>query len=344
MSEMRPIVAITMGDPAGIGPEIAAKALALDSVYALCRPLVIGDAGAMEQASRIAHAGLAVRPVASVREAAFCHGVMDVYDLRNVDMSSLAHGRVSAIAGHAAFQAVHRAIELALAGDVDATVTGPINKASLALAGYPFPGHTEIYAHYTDTQNYTMMLADKDLRVVHVSTHVSLRQACDAVKRERILEVIKLASDACLRLGVAAPRIGVAGLNPHAGEGGLFGWEEEQEIRPAVQDARNCGIAVEGPIPPDTVFSKAKGGQYDIVVAMYHDQGHIPLKVASFNYDEKAGKWTSITGINVTLGLPVIRVSVDHGTAFGKAGKGLADPQSLINAIECASMLARRPR
>ncbi len=343
MPETRPIIAITMGDPAGIGPEIAAKALAQESVYARCRPLVTGDAAAMEQASRIARTELSVRPVDRVDAARFSYGTIDVYDLKNVDLGALVHGKVSAMAGHAAFQAVHRAIELALAGEVDATVTGPINKASLALAGYPFPGHTEIYAHFTNTANYTMMLADKDLRVVHVSTHVSLRQACDAVKRERVLEVIKLAHDACLRMGVAAPRIGVAGLNPHAGEGGLFGWEEQREILPAVQDGRACGFNVEGPVPPDTVFSKAKGGQYDIVVAMYHDQGHIPLKVASFNFDERAGRWTSITGINVTLGLPIIRVSVDHGTAFGKAGKGLADPTSLINAIECAAMLAVRP-
>ncbi|MDP2857167.1 MAG: 4-hydroxythreonine-4-phosphate dehydrogenase PdxA [Bacillota bacterium] len=341
--ESRPIIGITMGDPAGIGPEIAAKALAQDSVYALCRPLVIGDAGAMEQASTIAHTQLSIRPVTCLDAARFSHGTMDVYDLRNVDMAALVHGKVSAMAGHSAFQAIRKAIELALAGEVDATVTGPINKASLNLAGYPFPGHTEIYAHFTNTTNYTMMLADQGLRVVHVSTHVSLREACDAVRRERVLEVIRLANDACLRLGLVAPRIGVAGLNPHAGEGGLFGWEEEREILPAVLDAKECGIDVDGPVPPDTVFSKARGGQYDIVVAMYHDQGHIPLKVASFNYDEGAKKWTSITGINVTLGLPVIRVSVDHGTAFGKAGKGLADPSSLINAIECAARLARRP-
>ena len=340
MTMIRPILAITMGDPAGIGPEIAAKALADERVHAVCRPLVIGDAGVMRQAARIAKVDVSVCAVKSVTEAAFARGSMDVLDLGNVDLASLVHGKVSAMAGEAAFQAVIKAIRLAMNGEVDGTVTGPINKASINLAGHRFAGHTEIYAHYTNTADYTMMLADGSLRVVHVSTHVSLRDSCDAVKKQRVLNVIKLAHSACVKLGLTTPRIGVAGLNPHAGEEGMFGQEEILEIAPAILEARSLGLTVDGPVPPDTVFSKAKGGQYDIVVAMYHDQGHIPVKLLGFNYEEQTKKWESITGVNITLGLPIVRSSVDHGTAFGKAGKGTATAQSLISAIEYGANLA----
>jgi 4-hydroxythreonine-4-phosphate dehydrogenase len=329
-----------MGDPAGIGPEIAAKALATRHVYSICRPLVVGDAGAMEQATGIAQVDLRVRPIGDVAEARFEHGTMDVLDLKNVHLASLVHGRVSAMAGEAAFRAVIKVIELALAGEIDATVTGPINKAAINLAGHHYPGHTEIYAEYTGTEDYTMLLADGNLRVVHVSTHVSLRQACDLVKKDRVLRMIRLGNNACKNLGISSPRVGVAGLNPHAGEEGMFGWEEAQEIGPAVAEARALGINAEGPIAPDTLFSKAKGGQYDIAVAMYHDQGHIPLKVTGFNWNEESKRWESISGVNITLGLPIIRSSVDHGTAFGKAGKGTATAQSLIHAIEYAAQLA----
>mgnify|MGYP003801456277 FL=1 len=335
-----PIIGISMGDPAGIGPEITAKALAEESVYRICRPLVTGDASAMEQAVRIANVKLGIRPIEQAADAKFKYGTIDVIDLKNVDMNSLIHGKVSAMAGNSAFEAVRKVIELAMADEIDATVTGPINKKAMNDAGFHYTGHTEIYAELTGTKDYTMMLADKNLRVVHVSTHVSLRQACDNVKKERVLAVIKLAFDAMRDFGIANPRIGVAGLNPHAGEGGLFGWEEEKEIIPAIEEARFMGINAEGPIPPDTLFSKAKGGQYDIVVAMYHDQGHIPLKVVGFNWDEKEKKWGSVSGVNITLGLPIIRTSVDHGTAFGKAGKGTASHESLLHAIEYAAKFA----
>ncbi|MFA6506986.1 MAG: 4-hydroxythreonine-4-phosphate dehydrogenase PdxA, partial [Treponemataceae bacterium] len=203
-------------------------------------------------------------------------------------------------------------------------------------------GHTEIYAEFTNTKNYTMMLAEGKLRVVHVSTHVSLRQACDNVKKERVYEVIKLANNTMKDFGIAAPRVGVAGLNPHAGDGGLFGCEEAEEILPAIEQARKEGIIVDGPVPPDTLFSKALGGQYDIAVAMYHDQGHIPLKVVGFTWNDVEKKWNSVSGVNITLGLPIIRTSVDHGTAFGKAGKGTATEESLINAIDYAVQFAHQ--
>lgn len=340
MSIELPIIGISMGDPAGIGPEIAAKALGKKEIYEICRPLVTGDAAAMEQAVEIAKVNLKVRSIDKVCDAKFEYGTMDVMDLKNVDVSSLVHGKVSSMAGKAGFEAVKKVIDLAMVDEIDATVTGPINKEAMNDAGFHYMGHTEIYADFTKTKDFTMMLAHENLRVVHVSTHVSLRQACDNVKKERVFSVIKLAYDTMRGFGISEPRIGVAGLNPHASEGGLFGWEEEKEIIPAIEEARSIGINAEGPVPPDTLFSKAKGGQYDIVVAMYHDQGHIPLKVVGFNWDEQEKKWSSVSGVNVTLGLPIIRTSVDHGTAFGKAGKGTATPESLIHAIEYAVKFA----
>jgi 4-hydroxythreonine-4-phosphate dehydrogenase len=268
--------------------------------------------------------------------------VIDVIDLNCFDISELQHGKVQAVSGRAAYLAVEKAIQLALNNEVDGTITSPLNKEAMNKAGYHYSGHTEIYADLTNTKNYTMMLADGPLRVVHVSTHVHLRKACDLVKKDRVLKVIELANEIMEDLGISNPHIGVAGLNPHAGENGLFGWEEEKEISPAIAEAKGKGLNVEGPVAPDTLFSKAKGGQYDIVVAMYHDQGHIPLKVTGFVWNEGSKKWETVSGVNITLGLPIIRVSVDHGTAFGKAGKGTANHESLMNAIEYGAKLAKR--
>ena len=336
-----PILAITMGDPASIGPGITAKALADASMYQICRPLVVGDVGMMEKALRITGLeNLKIHKVSTPEEADFAYGVIDVLDMGLVDADTLPVGQVSAEAGEAAFRYVEKTIALAMTHEVDGTVTNALNKEAINLAGHHFAGHTEIYAHYTNTEKYTMMLAHGDLRVVHVSTHVSLREACDRVKKDRVLEVIRIAWQACRDLGIDEPRIGVAGLNPHSGENGLFGREEIDEIIPAIQEAQAAGIQVDGPVPPDTVFSKARGGWYDIVVAMYHDQGHIPLKLVGFVYDRAAGAWQSVEGVNITLGLPIIRVSVDHGTAFDQAGLGTADPSSLQNAISYAARLA----
>ena len=256
--------------------------------------------------------------------------------MKLVDMDKLERGVVSAMAGNAAFQYVKKVIELAMNHEVDATVTNALNKEAMNLAGHHYSGHTEIYAEYTGTKKYTMMLAHENLRVVHVSTHVSLREACDRVKKDRVLEVIRIADQACKELGIKEPKIGVAGLNPHSGENGMFGREEIEEITPAIEAAKGEGIIVDGPVPPDTVFSKARGGWYDIVVAMYHDQGHIPLKVVGFVYNQAEQKWDAVAGVNITLGLPIIRASVDHGTAFDQAGKGVANELSLINAMDYA--------
>ena len=332
----KPILGITMGDPASIGPEITVKALSDPAIYEKCSPIIIGDAAVMEAAVGIVGKDVKINAVSDVKEAKFEFGTIDVYDMKLVDMDKLERGVVSAMAGNAAFQYVKKVIELAMNHEVDATVTNALNKEAMNLAGHHYSGHTEIYAEYTGTKKYTMMLAHENLRVVHVSTHVSLREACDRVKKDRVLEVIRIADQACKELGIKEPKIGVAGLNPHSGENGMFGREEIEEITPAIEAAKGEGIIVDGPVPPDTVFSKARGGWYDIVVAMYHDQGNIPLKVVGFVYNQAAQKWDAVAGVNITLGLPIIRASVDHGTAFDQAGKGVANELSLINAMDYA--------
>jgi 4-hydroxythreonine-4-phosphate dehydrogenase len=220
-------------------------------------------------------------------------------------------------------------------------VTNPIHKGAINAAGHHFSGHTEIYAQYTNSPKYAMLLADKKIKVIHVSTHVSLRKACDLVKKERVIETIRLLNDGLKMIGIEQPRIGVAGLNPHAGDGGLFGDEEMLEIVPAIEMAKSEGIIAEGPFPPDTLFALANGGRFDGCVAMYHDQGHIPFKLAGFQWDEESGSMKSVKGVNITLGLPIIRTSVDHGTAFEIAGKGIASPDALVYAIEYAIKLFR---
>ncbi|WHH57987.1 4-hydroxythreonine-4-phosphate dehydrogenase PdxA [Petroclostridium sp. X23] len=338
----KPILAITMGDPASIGPEISIKALAKNELYDICRPLIIGDARVMENALKTVEVDnpITIHAVKSVEEAKFTYGMIDVYDLDLVDTNSLKLGEISAVGGEAAFQYVKTAIDLAMSGKVDGTVTNALSKEAINLAGHHFSGHTEIYAEFTGTKQYSMMLAHEDFRVVHVSTHVSLREACDRVKKDRVLEVIKLAYQACLDLGIEKPKIGVAGLNPHCGENGMFGWEEIEEISPAIEAAQAENIDAMGPIPPDTIFSKAIGGWYDVVVTMYHDQGHIPVKVQGFVYNRELQMWNAVAGVNVTLGLPIVRVSVDHGTAFDHAGKGDANELSLVSAIEYGAKLS----
>lgn len=338
---MRPLIGITLGDPAGIGPEITVKALASHSIYEKCRPLVIGDVSVLKNAAKIVgRTEIRMNVVEKPGDGLYVPGCIDVIDMKCVDMGSLETGKVSAAAGEAAFQYVKKAISLAMAKEVDATVTNALNKEAMNLAGRHYSGHTEIYAEFTGTHKYTMMLAHKNLRVVHVSTHVSLREACDRVKKDRILEVIRIAHQACKEMGMENPKVGVAGLNPHCGENGLFGREEIEEIAPAVEAAKEEGILAEGPVPADTVFSKALGGWYDIVVTMYHDQGHIPLKVVGFVYNQKEQKWDAVEGVNITLGLPIIRTSVDHGTAFDQAGTGKANELSLLNAITYAVSFA----
>ncbi len=339
-----PVVAITMGDPAGVGPEVAVKALRHDVVWEACRPLLVGDPAILEAAARICGSQCTVVPVAAAPGAevaeAWDRARINVVASGSLDPAELRRGEVSAAAGDAGYRAIAGAVRLAQRGQAAATVTAPIHKEALNRAGHHFAGQTEIYAHLTGTRDYAMLLMAGTLRVVHVSTHVSLREACARVTRERVESVIRLAHGAGQMLGLPRPRIGVAGLNPHAGDGGLFGSEEADEIMPAIGAAQAAGIAAEGPLPADTLFPKANGGFYDLVVAMYHDQGHIPTKVVGFTWDNGAGEWSAVDGVNVTLGIPVIRVSVDHGTAFDVAGTGRASEASMVQAIRCAAQMA----
>lgn len=338
---MKPILAITMGDPAGIGPEITVRALHRQKTYELCRPLVVGDAAIIKEAIGLLGLKMAVNAIEKVGDARFEYGTIDVFDLKCIDLSTFEFGKVQSQCGNAAFQYIRKAIDLAMANEVDGTVTAPLNKEALNLAGHHYDGHTEIYATFTGTKKYAMMLADENIRVIHVSTHVPLRKACDLVKKERIIEVAELISDACHQFGISNPRIGIAGLNPHSSENGMFGWEEAQEIIPAVEELKSRGFNVDGPVPPDSIFAKARCGQYDGCVAMYHDQGHIPLKVCAFNWNKETGKMESASGVNITLGLPIIRVSVDHGTAFDVAGKGIASDSAMVLSIDYATRMAK---
>lgn len=330
-----------MGDPASIGPEIALKALLNNRVQTICRPVLVGDAAVFQQIASRLQLPIAIHAIKDVAEAQFTASVADVFDLQNTDLSKVEFGKISAEAGASSFESVVKVIDLALTGGVDATVTGPINKKSINEAGHHFAGHTEIYAHYTQTKKYAMLLVEDHMKVIHVSTHVSLRQACDLVKKERILEVVDLLQQGLISLGEKNLKIGIAGLNPHAGDSGLFGTEDDEEILPAVEEARRRGYDVDGPVPADTLFSKAATGYYGGIVAMYHDQGHIPFKLTGFKWNAEKQQMDSVKGVNITMGLPIIRTSVDHGTAFEIAGKGVASPDAMILAIESAVQLAR---
>ncbi|MEM2905148.1 MAG: 4-hydroxythreonine-4-phosphate dehydrogenase PdxA [Candidatus Bathyarchaeia archaeon] len=340
----RPVIAVTMGDPAGIGPEITVKALSLPELYDICKPLVVGDVSALLEGLAVAKLSLALRPVKSPSEGLFAHGTIDVLDLANVNVAELKMGQPQAMAGRASVEYIETAVRLAQRGEVDAIVTGPISKEAVNMAGYEYPGHTEMLADFTGTRDFAMMLVAGNLRVIHVTTHVAYRQVPGLITRERVLKTIRLAYDTLRDLGFEKPRVAVAGLNPHRGEGGLFGREEIEQITPAVEEAQKMGIDVTGPLPPDTVFVRARGGAFDIVVAMYHDQGHIPIKMAGLQWDQTVGRWTAVGGVNVSVGLPIIRTSVDHGTAYGKAGRreGTANPQSLVEAVKLAVQLAER--
>jgi 4-hydroxythreonine-4-phosphate dehydrogenase len=319
-----------MGDAAGVGPEIICMALSHPGIRRICKPVVIGDRAIMEEALKITRALSEVREVKRVGEGIFSPDLIEVLDLHNIDLNSLVRGRVNRMTGQAAFEYISEAVRLALAGDIQAVVTAPINKESLNKAGHHYAGHTQLLAELCGKGEAYMMLVVGDLRVVHVTDHISLREVSKLITRSRILKVIELAQHAVHQLGIEKPRIAVTGLNPHAGEGGLFGEEEETHIAPAVLEAKSHGLDVVGPLSPDTVFYRTRQGEFDLVVAMYHDQGHIPLKL-----------WGFFEGVNITLGLPIVRTSVDHGTAFDKAGKGTANPGSLTRAIHLAVELAK---
>lgn len=331
MKIYKPTFAITMGDPAGIGPEIIIKTLIHPDIYNLQNLVVIGNYQKLQWAAEILKIQCQIRQIIAVSEAEFITGVINVMDTGPSDLSHIKPGKISAEAGAAAYEYIRSAIQYSMDGLFDGVVTAPISKEALNLAGFHYDGHTEIFAEKTNTPKVTMMLASKNFRVTHVSTHCSLREAINRCKTERILDVTRITNCALLQMGIKKPHIAIAGLNPHCGEGGLFGMEDIEEIQPAIDQANSEGIHVyPQPVPPDTVFFRmAYENEFDAVVAQYHDMGHIAAKMADF-----------FGGVNITLGLPIIRTSVDHGTAFGITGKGIANESSLIQAIEYATILA----
>jgi 4-phospho-D-threonate 3-dehydrogenase / 4-phospho-D-erythronate 3-dehydrogenase len=324
---MTPLLGVTVGDPAGIGPEVTLKA-AGDPRVAVARLLAIGSLEALRAAAAVVPDPPALRVVSSPGEARFEPGTLDV--LPAPSDVAVPVGQLSAEAGQIAFEGVELAVSLALAGEIDGIVTAPLNKEAIALAGHPYPGHTEILADLTGTADFAMMLTALKLRVVHVTTHVGIRKMLERVTTERVLTTIRLAHAALRDMGIDKPTVGVAGLNPHAGEGGLFGDEEAQVITPAIEQAKAEGIAASGPWPADTLFGRAVAGDFDVAIAMYHDQGHIAVKVLGFE-----------TGVNATIGLPIVRTSVDHGTAFDIAGTGKASADSLVEAITVGAAMAQ---
>ena len=321
-------LAVALGDPAGIGPEIVAKAFAEEGFRDEGRSLVVGDPEILEHAAKLLGLPLRANEISEPEEAAFEPGAVNVLAVGEV-LGDLPFGELDARAGDAAFRYVRRATELANERRVAAIATAPLNKEAMHLAGHKYPGHTEILAELTGTKDYAMMLVTDELKVIHVSTHVSLREAIERVRPGRELAVIRLAHDALRKLGVENPKVAVAGLNPHAGENGLFGTEDLEHIAPAVEEAKEQGIEASGPWPPDTVLMRARRGEFDVVVVQYHDQGHIPVKLMGFE-----------AGVNVTVGLPFFRTSVDHGTAFDIAGTGKADHASMQAAIDLARKLS----
>jgi len=329
----RPIVAITMGDPAGVGPEIIMKALAVPEVYEISRPLVIGDARRLAKAGKIVGSRLSIRTINEPGDGRYRLGEVDCVDLEIVP-DDLPFGKLSAKAGDAAFRFIQRAVELATAGRIDAICTAPLNKEALHAGGHPFPGHTEMLAKLSGTPEVSMMLATPKMRVIHVTTHIGLLDAIEKIEPGLVERTIRRGHDALVRAGIDHPRIAVCAINPHAGEGGLFGrGEEEKKVIPGIEAARARGIAAEGPLPADTVFFRAGRGDFDLVVAMYHDQGHGPVKVLGLE-----------AGVNITVGLPFVRTSVDHGTAFDIAGTGKADERSMVQALRDAVALAPKGR
>ncbi|GAA2756798.1 4-hydroxythreonine-4-phosphate dehydrogenase PdxA [Actinopolymorpha rutila] len=325
----RPVIAITMGDAAGIGPEVVVKALAHSETYDLLRPVVVGDAGRLRRAVELTGTGLDVREVDSPADAAYTAGTVDCIDLGLIP-ADLEFGKLSEVAGDAAFRYIERAVALATAGDVDAICTAPLNKEALHAAGHRYPGHTEILAALTGTPEVSMMLSAPKLRVVHCTTHIGLVDAVERIEPGLVERTIRRGHETLVRSGIDAPRIAVCGINPHAGENGLFGnGEEETKVAPGIAAARADGIDARGPLPADTVFFRAVRGDFDLVVAMYHDQGHCPVKVLGLD-----------AGVNITVGLPVVRTSVDHGTAFDIAGTGDADERSMLEALRQAAELA----
>jgi 4-hydroxythreonine-4-phosphate dehydrogenase len=331
MSNHLPIIGITMGDATGVGPEVVVKSLTHDIVFKQCRPLVIGDARRLEEANAIVGANMKVRRIEDPSQAQAQPGTIDCIDLGLIP-AGLPFGKLSAIAGDAAYQYIARAVELAQARKIDAICTAPLNKEALHAGGHKYPGHTEMLADLTGVPEVSMMLVAPQLRVIHVTTHIGIIDAIRRIEPGLVQRTIERGNATLVKAGIEHPRIGVCGINPHAGENGLFGYgEEEEKIMPAIAILQARGLDITGPLPADTLFYRAGRGDFDLVVAMYHDQGHGPVKVLGLE-----------AGVNVTVGLDVIRTSVDHGTAFDIAGKGIADERSLLEALRQGAELAGR--
>ncbi|WP_028551513.1 4-hydroxythreonine-4-phosphate dehydrogenase PdxA [Paenibacillus sp. UNC451MF] len=328
---MKPNIGITMGDAAGIGPEVIVKALGHASVYDICRPVVIGDYGILQRAIQVTGAAVQLNRIEQVCHGRYVHGTVDCLDM-NLLPADLPFGVMSPQAGDAAFQYLKKAVDLAKEQEIQAICTAPLNKEALQKGGHLYPGHTEILADLTGTEDYSMMLSSPKLKVIHLTTHVGLIKAIETINPERTYKVIKLAHETLSRAGYNNPRIAVCGINPHAGENGLFGnGEEEEKLIPGIEKAAAEGIHVTGPYPADTLFFRAVRKDFDIVVACYHDQGHVPIKVLGLE-----------EGVNITVGLKggIVRTSVDHGTAFDIAGKNIADERSMLAAIQSGADLA----
>ncbi len=325
----KPIIAVTMGDPAGIGPEIVAKSIADKATFDVARCIVIGDKKVMEKAIEIVGADLKVNVVESPADGDYSYGVLNMIDLDNINMSRFEYGKINAMCGQAAFDYIKKSIEITMDKQADAVATTPINKESLHAAEVDFIGHTEIFGALTGTADPLTMFETNGLRVFFLTRHKSLRDMLDDIKKDRIIDYVERCTDALRRLGVKEGTMAVAGLNPHSGEHGLFGWEEVKEIAPAVEELKESGFNVAGPVPADSVFHQAAQGRFNSVLSLYHDQGHIATKTLDFDRT-----------ISITNGMPILRTSVDHGTAFDIAGKGIAGAVSMEEAIRLAAKYA----
>jgi 4-hydroxythreonine-4-phosphate dehydrogenase len=330
-NKTKPIIVITIGDAAGVGPEVVVKALSTKEIFHLCRPFVIGESATLLRIAKTIGKNIHLHVVTSSDQTMGEYGTIDILDMHNLDGEHIAFGRISAECGKASMEYIATAARLALDGKVNAIVTAPINKEATSLAGYSDIGHLEYLARLTGVTEYATMLVSGNLRVVHLTTHNSLAEACSRVKKDLIVSRLKLTDSSFRKWGFQHPRLGVAALNPHGGEGGLMGKEEIDEIIPAIKEAIDTGIDARGPFPADSIFTRAIAGEFDAVLAMYHDQGHIPIKVFGF---EKS--------VSVALGLPFVRTSVDHGTAFDIAGMGIASSQSMEEAIRVAISLIQQ--
>ncbi len=332
MSENKlPVIAITMGDAAGVGPEVIVGALADGKLFRECNPVVIGDTARLKLAAKVLNSKIQIDEIQDISEAKYAVNSISVIDPHLIP-EDLAWGKLSPVAGNAAFEYIKIACELAMSGKAQAICTAPLNKEALHAAGHIYPGHTELLAHFTNTPEVSMMLSTEKLKVIHVTTHIGLIDAVAKIEPGLVERTIRRGYEALVRAGNPNPKIGVCAINPHAGEGGLFGYgEEASKIEPGVRAAKESGIDVTGPLPADTLFFLAGRGDYDLVVAMYHDQGHGPVKVLGIE-----------AGVNITVGMPVIRTSVDHGTAFDIAGTGKADSRSMVEAIHQAAQMATK--